>query len=167
MRRRTLSLVPVAIAGVVIAGCASSDDPLDHTTAATLQSGVAQVAQYASAGDTAAALASLDELQASLDAAESAGTIAADRAQLVQQNIDVVRADLQPTGEATVPETTVTDPTPAPAEETETATTPAEDTETPPADDSSGKGPGGDKPNKGPGNNNGNGNGNGGGPGKK
>lgn len=160
-----LGMVPVALAVVMVAGCASSDDSLDQATAATLQSAVVQVADHASAGDTTGALASLDQLQASLDAAEAAGTITADRAQVVQQNIDLVRSDLQPAGETTTPEETTAPETvstdPAPSEET----TPAE--ETAPSDESDDKGPGGDKPNKGPGNNNGNGNGKGGGPGKK
>ena len=157
MRRRLVAVIPTLVVVAALAGCAgTSGAAIDRDASAQLQSAVVTVADHASAGDTTGALAALDQVQAALDQAEAAGTITAERASTVQQNIDVVRADLQPAADTATAPSGEAPATEAPATEapaTETPVSTPVETEEPtdpaaPAD-------------KGPGNGSGNGNGNG------
>lgn len=95
MRRLSSVIASVALAAV-LAGCAGTPPTLSSQTSTALQSGVVAVAESAAAGDQTSALARLDELQQTLDAALAAGDVTAERAAAIQAAIDAVRADLQP-----------------------------------------------------------------------
>ncbi|HWI30504.1 MAG TPA: hypothetical protein VNT50_03370 [Microbacterium sp.] len=141
-RRGILSFfAPLAIAGVLLTGCAGATE-LSRETAAQLQSGVVAVAESAASGDPAGALARLDELQAALATELAAGGVSERRAADIQAAIEAVRADLQ---QATAPVVPVE------------PTAPAGDDG---ADDDNSD-PGGNNDGNGNGNDNGNGNGSG------
>lgn len=142
MRRRLGTLAAsLVVTAAILAGCASTPTELSRETSAGMQTVVVSIAESAAAGDTAAALAQLDELQRRLDAAIADGSVSAERAVSIQTAIDRVRADLQP---APVVE-------PEPEVEPEPVPEPSVDTND---DDDDGSG----NENSGPGNNNGNGN---------
>ncbi|WJS91890.1 hypothetical protein [Microbacterium testaceum] len=123
------------------------------------QQNVQTVADLASGGDYASALASLDALEADVVARRDAGEISADEADGILSRIATVRADLT----SLVPTPTPTPTTePAPTQSSDTVVDDGGDEPAQPAPDD--QSPGG-KDDKGPGN--GNGNGNGKGPGKK
>jgi hypothetical protein len=139
--RRLSSLIASVIASValaaVLAGCAGTSTTLSSQTSTALQSGVVAVAESAAAGDPTSALARLDELQQTLDAALAAGDVTAERAAAIQAAIDAVRADLQPA--------------PAPSIEPAPTVDPGVS-----GNDSGNDNSGNDNDNSGPGNNNGN-----------
>ena len=94
MNRRLTSVLLVAtLTGAVLAGCAPAPE-VSASAAEQLQTSVRLVADQAAAGDTAAAVGSLDALQAQLDAAVASEGVSDERAQTVQAKIDLVRADL-------------------------------------------------------------------------
>lgn len=155
MRRRGYSLLAtVAVTvSVALSGCAGAPEEIAAGTSELMQSTIVTAAGQAASGDTVSALATLDSLQAQLQKAVTSGDITSERAESVQQSIDLVRADLQPAPTvAPVPEeTTAPEETAAPVTTTDTAPDPAVPEPTTPDD------PG----NNGNGNgNNGNGNGN-------
>lgn len=139
----------LAVAALTVGLAACSTPAIDSTTAAQLQDTVVAVAEHASSGDGAAAVAQLDELQAQLDSAVDADLITAARAARVQAAIDTVRADLE-TLAAPEPEA-------SPAPEDPAETTPVDDGGGQGDDDGADGGAGND--NRGPGNNNGKGKG--------
>lgn len=138
----------LAVAALTVGLAACSTPAIDSTTAAQLQDTVVAVAEHASSGDGAAAVAQLDELQAQLDSAVDADLITAARAARVQAAIDTIRADLEALA-APEPEAT-------PAPEAPAETTPVDDGGGQ-GDDDGADGDGND--NRGPGNNNGKGKG--------
>ncbi|MFB2583792.1 hypothetical protein [Herbiconiux liukaitaii] len=153
-RRGAVSAL-VLSAVVALSGCAPAESDIAAGTSSLMQSTIVTAAEQAAAGDTAAALATLDSLQAQLQQASADGDVSTARAASIQQSIDTVRADLQPVTE------------PAPAETVPTETAPAETEEPvvdPPATDPGAPAPGEedgddaeDEDDGGPGNN-GNGN---------
>lgn len=118
------------IASVVgIAGCSASTAELSSELSGEWQARVVTIADLAAAGDNAAALAQLDLLDADARDARASRTITAERAALIQQSIDIVRADLQPTPVVSE-ETSAPAATPEPAEVVETEQPSAPDTQT-------------------------------------
>jgi len=83
-----------AALGAGLAGCAPTPEVSD-SAASQLQSSVQLVAGHAAAGDPAAAVTALDELQGLLDAAVASGDVGDERAAVIQTKVDAVRADLQ------------------------------------------------------------------------
>lgn len=102
MRRIAVTLTAIALSAALLAGCAPAPSALSEEVSTDMQSGVIAVAEAAAAGDSASALARLDEVQQKLDAARAAGAVSAERAGAIQTAIDTVRADLVPTAEPTV-----------------------------------------------------------------
>ena len=94
MRRRLATLMLAAALGAGLAGCAPTPEVSD-SAASQLQSSVQLVAGHAAAGDPAAAVTELDELQGLLDAAVASGDVGDERAAVIQTKVDAVRADLQ------------------------------------------------------------------------
>ena len=83
-----------ATLGAGLAGCAPTPEVSD-SAASQLQSSVQLVAGHAAAGDPAAAVTELEELQGLLDAAVASGDVGDERAAVIQTKVDAVRADLQ------------------------------------------------------------------------
>jgi hypothetical protein len=138
MTRRRLALAfASAVLVIGLAGCATPT--LDGATGSDLQRSVVEVAELAAAGDAAAAIAQLDDLQTDLDAAIATDLITAARAARIQTAIDAVRIDLE----------TLLAPTPEP---TATPEQTVDDSGEVPEDGDNGEG----NDNGGPGNNNGN-----------
>ena len=102
MRRVAVTFIAIAFSVGVLAGCTPAPTTLSEEVSTDMQSGVVAVAEAAAAGDSVSALARLDELQQTLDAALTAGEVSAERADGIQAAIDTVRADLVPTPEPTV-----------------------------------------------------------------
>ncbi|MGC5172645.1 hypothetical protein ACLQ2Q_18565 [Microbacterium sp. DT81.1] len=136
-------LAAAAIVAGALTGCAPSSTDLSHAVAETMQQSVVSVAESAAAGDSPAALATLDQLQAQLDGALANGDVSPARAAAIQSAIDLVRADLQP------PPAPEPEPTPV---DTGGTTVDTGGTDTGGLPDTGNE-------NSGPGNNNGNGNG--------
>lgn len=155
MIRRAAPLAGILFAGVL--ALAACTPPAATPTA--WQQNVQTVADQASSGDYASALASLDALEADVSARRDAGEISAEEADGILSRIATVRADL--TSLAPRPSPTLTTE-PSPEQSQDTVTDDGGDEPAQPAPDD--KGPGGTD-DKAPGN--GNGNGNGKGPGKK
>ena len=155
MIRRAAPLAGILFAGVLtLAACTPP-----AATPTAWQQNVQTVADQASSGDYASALASLDALEADVSARRDAGEISAEEADGILSRIATVRADL--TSLAPRPSPTPTTE-PSPEQSQDTVTDDGGDEPAQPAPDD--KGPGGTD-DKAPGN--GNGNGNGKGPGKK
>lgn len=154
IRRAAPAAGLVLIAALSLTSCA----PPAATPTAWQQS-VQTVADQASTGDYASALASLDALEADVIARRDAGEISSTEADGILSRIASVRADL-----------TSLVPTPSPTPSTPSSPEPSQETVTddggtaPSPQGPDDTGPGG-KDDKAPGN--GNGNGNGKGPGKK
>jgi hypothetical protein len=154
-RRVAAFAVAAALAVGALAGCSSPPRAIEAPAAAAMQESVVAVADHAAAGDGAAALGALDELQRQLDEAVAAGSVSAQRAMEIQASIDLVRADLSTPVEAPAPEETT------PAEPADDSGDDSGDDSDEGGDDSgeggSGKGnsgnggPGKDKPGKGKG----------------
>jgi hypothetical protein len=108
--RRLSSLLTAAALAAVLASCAAPPTPLSSQTSTALQSGVVAVAESAAAGDPTSALARLDELQQTLDAALAARDVTAERAAAIQAAIDAVRADLEPAPAPSIEPTPTVDP---------------------------------------------------------
>ncbi|WP_295833628.1 hypothetical protein [uncultured Microbacterium sp.] len=159
MIRRAAPLAGILLAGVLaLAGCTP---PAETPTA--WQQNVQTVADQASSGDYASALASLDALEADVIARRDAGEVSAEEADGILSRIATVRADLtslapspSPTPTSTSTPTQTTEPSPEQSQDTVTDDR-GDEPGQPPSDD---KGPGG-KDDKAPGN------GDGKGPGKK
>lgn len=126
--RQLMIAAPIA-AAIVLAGCTGTTGDLAAGTATSMQQSIELIAERAAASDIAGALAELDALQVRLEQARSAGTIGAERAERVQQRIDLVRADLQTLAAQPTPTMTPV-PTDAPEEE---APPPAPSESSPPA----------------------------------
>lgn len=126
---------------VTLSGCTSQPLDIDESVGHTMQTTVVMAANQAASGDSSTALLTLDTLQIQLQQAIEGRQISAERAALVQESLDVVRADLQPA-------------------ETPTSPNDLGPTETPPDDtNENGNGNGNGNGNNGNGNgNNGNGN---------
>ncbi len=142
-----IALTIVLAAALGLSGCAPTSPGITASTSELMQSTIGVAAEQAAAGDAAGSLATLNSLEAQLNAAIGSGDVSAARAAGIQDAIDLVRADLQP-----APVTT-----PAPSDTVLPATTAAPTGATstdPPAGSGNGNG------------NNGNGNGNGKGKGK-
>ncbi|MDF2045186.1 hypothetical protein [Microbacterium sp. Kw_RZR3] len=161
MRRRVLPVVGVLVAiTVALAGCTP---PATEPTA--WQSTVRTVADQASAGDYASALATLDALEAEVTARRDAGELSAEEAAAILDRIATVRADLTSLAPTPTPEPTPEPTTePTPEEQPSISDDGSSDDQAPanpgdqgPGDNGKGKGPG--KDDQGPGN--------GRGPGKK
>ncbi len=99
----------VALAAGMLAGCSSPSSEIAAGAAAPMQESVVAVADHAAAGDDAAALKALDDLQRQLDEAIAAGEVSAQRAMEIQASIDLVRADLNVPAEAPAPTAPVDD----------------------------------------------------------
>lgn len=91
MRRITLIVLATCI---LLSGCAAKDS-YSTDTAGALQGGVLAVSEASAAGDPVAALARLDELQASLLDAYGAGSVTKPRFDGITAAIEQVRADLE------------------------------------------------------------------------
>jgi hypothetical protein len=160
-------LTPVAVAAaLLLSGCSSSGE-LDADAAHDLRAVAYSVAELSAAGDPAGALAALAQLESDLQAAQTDGSVSAEKASSVQAVIDLVRSDLDPpVAEPLLPPTPETAPpvvteivppeTDAPIEtapvdtgetSTETVDSPAET-----IDSGNGNGKGGEKSNNGKGN---------------
>lgn len=157
MIRRAAPLAGILFAGVLtLAACTPP-----AATPTAWQQNVQTVADQASSGDYASALASLDALEADVSARRDAGEISAEEADGILSRIATVRADL-----------TSLAPSPSPTPTTEPSPEQSQDTVTDDGgDDSSSDGPADKAPepgdngkDKGPGKDGG---GPGGGPGKK
>ena len=89
----------IAVVGALLlalSGCAQQSGPdYGPDTAAGLQAGVLSVTESAAAGDPDAALARLDELQASLLEQQDAGAVSQSRFESISAAIALVRADLE------------------------------------------------------------------------
>lgn len=172
MRRRIAPAAGLVLAAVLTLSACTP--PAAEPTA--WQSTVETVAAQASGGDYAAALATLDALEAEVTARRDAGELAPDEAEAILSRIATVRADLT----SLTPTPTPT-PTPEPVQTSEPVqqqpTVPDEDgssddgtdDEVDPGDQGPGNGPSDQAPGgNGNGNNGNNGNGNGkdGGPGQ-
>ncbi|WZH37080.1 MAG: hypothetical protein PIR02_00115 [Microbacterium enclense] len=156
MSRRTPLLSGVLLVAVLaLAGCAA---PATAPTA--WQSTVETVADQASTGDYASALATLDALDADVVARRDSGELSATEADAILGRIATVRADLSalaPTPTPTPEPVTTTDPEPAPTTPDE-STDEGDDESIDPGDQApngpDGKGPGDngkDKGDQGPG----------------
>ncbi|MDQ0577014.1 hypothetical protein [Agromyces albus] len=139
-RHAVLPAVAIAVALTFgVSACASAEQ-----TADAMHSSVVQIAERAVAGDFVGALAELELLDRDVTVALDAGSIDADREQVIRAAIDLVRADLEAALAAATPS-----PAPAPDDDDE-------------GDDGDGNGNGNEN---GGNSGNGNGNGNGGGSG--
>lgn len=150
IRRASLAGVVAVAAALALAGCTPPAAPT------AWQQNVQTIAEQASAGDYASALASLDALEAEVTARRDAGEITAEEADAILTRIATVRADL--TGLVPTPE-------PEPAQTTEPAPDDQQDVVDDGTDDTGGGGNGGGPSDKKPGDEKGPGNGKG--PGKK
>ena len=159
MRRRLLPCAGLLLAAAIaLTGCTP---PAAEPTA--WQSAVQTVANQASAGDYASALATLDALEAEVVSRRDAGTLSADEADGILSRIAEVRADLTsltPTPTATPAPTVEPTPEDQPAVSDDSGTDDGAPTN--PGD----QGKGGNGQGKGPGKDD-QGPGSGGGPGKK
>lgn len=152
MRRRTLPVVGVLVAmTVALAGCTP---PATEPTA--WQSTVRTVADQASAGDYASALATLDALEAEVTARRDAGELSAEEAAAILDRIATVRADLTslaptptPTPEATPDDQPTISDDGSSDDGSPDDEAPANPGERGPGDNGKGKGPG--KDDQGPG----------------
>ncbi len=130
---------------LMLSGCTPQPVDLNASIGQSMQTTVVTAANQAASGDPLAALLTLDTLQNQLQEAIDTEQISTERAALIRQSLDLVRADLQPI------ESPATAVVPAPSD-TEPAETVTDD---PTQDGNNGNG------NNGNGNgNNGNGNGN-------
>ncbi|MDU0365907.1 hypothetical protein AB0O16_11565 [Microbacterium sp. NPDC089180] len=154
IRRASLAGVVAVAAALALAGCTPPAAPT------AWQQNVQTIAEQASAGDYASALASLDALEAEVTARRDAGEITAEEADAILTRIATVRADL--TGLVPTPTPT---PEPEPAQTTEPAPDDQQDVVDDGTDDTGGGGNGGGPSDKKPGDEKGPGNGKG--PGKK
>lgn len=121
-RVRTQFAAVIIAMSLIVVGCAANPTALDAETSQRWQAQVLAIAQSAEAGDPAAALRELDALEVESVQARDAGEITAERAAIIQQAIDLVRADLEPAPVPAeqVPEDTVPDETdPAPGTDSE------------------------------------------------
>jgi len=150
IRRSVPAAGLVLAAALALAACAP---PASSPTA--WQQNVQTVAEQASAGDYASALANLGALEADVIARRDAGEITGEEADGILSRIATVRADLSSLAPAPTP-TPTTEPTPE--QSPETVTDDGDDEPAQPAPDDRGSG---GKDDKGPGD------GNGKGPGKK
>ena len=166
MRRRIAPAAGLVLAAVLTLSACTP--PAAEPTA--WQSTVETVAAQASGGDYAAALATLDALEAEVTARRDAGELAPDEAEAILSRIATVRADLT----SLTPTPT---PTPEPVQTSEPVqqpTVPEEDgssddgtdDEVDPGDQGPGNGPSDQAPGGNGNGNNGNGNGKDGGPGQ-
>lgn len=103
--RSTARAVAHAAVGVLLAvsltGCVPAETGLQRDAARQLQQRVLGVSQAAAADDHAAALQSLDGLEADLATASSNGQVSEDRRRSIMATITAVRADLTAAIEAT------------------------------------------------------------------
>ncbi|MFF7681436.1 hypothetical protein ACFZA2_01655 [Microbacterium sp. NPDC007973] len=152
IRRASLAGVVAVAVALALAGCTPPAAPT------AWQQNVQTIAEQASAGDYASALASLDALEAEVTARRDAGEITAEEADAILTRIATVRADL--TGLVPTPT-----PTPTPVRTTEPASDDQQDVVDDGTDGTGGGGNGGDPSDKKPGDEKGPGNGKG--PGKK
>lgn len=113
--RRTFAAASVAFALVGgLASCAADPD-IAADTAASYRAQVVTIAERSVAEDYAGALAELDALEASVDAAAAAGELDAEREQQIRDAIALVRADLEAAIAAATPVEPAPEPAPAPA----------------------------------------------------
>jgi hypothetical protein len=122
MRARHLGLATVVVASALLmAGCAASKPDIAAQAAAQWQTRVVAIAEYAAAGDPAAALVDLAALETETAEARAAGELSAERAARIEQAILLVRADLEsraaetPAPQNSEPSAVVVEPAPAPA----------------------------------------------------
>ncbi len=93
MRRIAAVVLGVSL---LLSGCATQpENPYAGATAESLQTSVLAVTEASAAGDPAAALARLDELQAALLDAKAKGTVEQSRFDSINAAIALVRADLE------------------------------------------------------------------------
>ncbi|MCS5734472.1 hypothetical protein [Herbiconiux daphne] len=172
LRAASAAAVIVVALTVGLAGCAGASSGISAGTGELMQSTVVTAANQAAAGDSAAALATIDNLETQLEQASSKGDVSPSRAATIQQAIDAVRADLLTPAPAATPEPEPEpsdEPVPAPEPVPSDAVTdpavpsPTDDTVTDdPATDDDGSGDSGNG-DSGSGNSNGNSGSNGGG----
>lgn len=157
-RTRATCVAVIIAAGLFFTGCAADSTDLDDQTSRQWQTRVLEIAESAEAGDHATALVDLAALESDAAQSRQDGEISAERAAIIQQSIDAVRADLEaalPDPVVPVPEDAVTDDT-EPEPETET-----DEDDGSGGEDKNNKGDNGNKNgNKDDKDNNGNGNGN-------
>lgn len=94
LRTRWRSFLAASLLSAALAGCSTTAPDLEQTAAQQLQAKVLSVSQSAADDDPAAALKSLDELVAQLDASAAEGAVSFKRHQSIMATIEAVRTDL-------------------------------------------------------------------------
>ena len=88
------TVLAAGLISAVLAGCGTAAPDLQKDAAQQLQAKVLTVSEAAAGNDPAAALKSLDELVAQLDASAADGGVSFKRHQSIMKAIEPVRADL-------------------------------------------------------------------------
>lgn len=94
LRTRWRIFLAASLLSAALAGCSTTAPDLEQTAAKQLQAKVLSVSQSAADNDPAAALKSLDELVAQLDASAAEGAVSFKRHQSIMAAIEAVRTDL-------------------------------------------------------------------------
>ena len=81
---------------LMLSGCTPQPVDLNASIGQSMQTTVVTAANQAASGDPLAALLTLDTLQNQLQEAIDTEQISTERAALIRQSLDLVRADLQP-----------------------------------------------------------------------
>lgn len=121
-------VLAAGLLSAALAGCGSAAPDLGSDAAQQLQAKVLTVSQSAAGNDPAAALKSLDELVAQLNAAAAEGNVSFIRHQNIMKAIDAVRADLaaaKAQAEAAAAETAAAQAAAAASQASQTAVPPA------------------------------------------
>lgn len=92
--KRWRLVLAAGLVSAALAGCTAAAPDLEHDAAQQLQATVLTVSEAAAGNDTAAALKSLDELVAQLDASAAEGGVSFKRHQSIMTAIEAVRSDL-------------------------------------------------------------------------
>ncbi len=133
IRTRVRAIIPAAMLASALAFGLGACTSTGAQPGADLRSSVVQIAERASAGDYAGALAELALLDQDVAAASEGGSLDAEQEQAIREAMDLVRADLLAAEVATTP-------TPTPTPTTTPTTQPGDDD-----DDNSGPGKSDDK----------------------
>lgn len=142
--KRWRLVLAAGLVSAALTGCSTAAPDLEHDAAQQLQAKVLTVSEAAAGNDPAAALKSLDELVAQLDASAADGGVSFKRHQSIMTAIEAVRADLaaaQAQSEAAAAaEAAAAEAAAAAAQESQAAAEQAE--VQPPAPDQENSGPG-------------------------
>jgi len=93
-RKGWRKVLAAGLISAALAGCSTAAPDLEHDAAQQLQAEVLTVSEAAAGNDPGAALKSLDELVAQLDASAADGGVSFKRHQAIMKAIEAVRADL-------------------------------------------------------------------------